>query len=144
MVCRRCRHRHRRRRFRRGRGLQSYELFGRLLLVWFGWRCRGRGSHWLFESAAHKVAFHGVSFQADLCRGEPSRAVREIVVVSVNFGWFYVQIVVVFTFLGWFPLPAIPFLNLFLIFFPSVWSSSSSVVVLSGFLLHILCHRPRS
>ena len=30
---------------------------------------------------------HGVTFQAVLCRVEPSRVVRDIVVVSVNFCW---------------------------------------------------------
>ena len=60
---------------------------------WFGCRRRddrGRGSHWLFQSAAHKAAFHGVPFQAVMCRAGPSRVVREIVVVSVNIGWLYV------------------------------------------------------
>ena len=55
---------------------------------WFGCPCRddrGHGSCWLFESAAHKVAFHGVPLQAVLCRGERSRVVRDIVVVSENF-----------------------------------------------------------
>ena len=33
------------------------------------------------QSVAHKIAFHGVSFQAVLCRGEPSRVVREIATV---------------------------------------------------------------
>ena len=47
---------------------------------WFG--CQ---SCWLFESAAHKVAFHGVPFQAVLCRGEPSRVVREIVFCLCEF-----------------------------------------------------------
>ena len=37
-----------------------------------------------FESVAHKVAFHGVPFQAVLRRGEPRRVVREIVVVSMH------------------------------------------------------------
>ena len=41
----------------------------------------------MFESAAHKIASHGVQFQVVLCRGEPSRVVREIVVGSVNFGF---------------------------------------------------------
>ena len=45
------------------------------------------GSHCLFESAAHKVTIHGVQLQAVLCRGEAGRVVREIVFVSVNFGW---------------------------------------------------------
>ena len=47
----------------------------------------GRGSYWLLKSAAHKVAFRGVPCQAILCRGEPGRVVREIVVVlSVDSG----------------------------------------------------------
>ena len=59
----------------------------------FGWHLRddrARGSCWLCESAARKVAFHGLPFQAVLYRNEPSRGVREIVVVSVAFpslGW---------------------------------------------------------
>ena len=46
----------------------------------------GRGSYWLFESPAYKVAFHGVPCRAILCCGETSRVVREIVVVSVDSG----------------------------------------------------------
>ena len=38
----------------------------------------------LFESAAHKVAFHGVPFQAVVRCSEPCRVVRDIVVVSVS------------------------------------------------------------
>ena len=39
-----------------------------------------------FESAVHKVAIHGVPFRAVLCRGDSTRAVREMVVVPLNFG----------------------------------------------------------
>ena len=67
-MCRH-RHRHRRRRHRRrGRGLPSCVVFP--CCRWFG-LCRGdrrRGSCWLLESATHQVVFHGVQFQAVLCR----------------------------------------------------------------------------
>ena len=66
---------------------------------WFGWRCRGdrdRGPCWLFESATHKVAFNGFSFQAVLCRSEPGHVVCEIVVVAVHIICFDV----VFPYLG--------------------------------------------
>ena len=46
----------------------------------------GRGSCWLFESAAYEVTFHRVSFRAVLHRGDPDRVAREIVVVSVGSG----------------------------------------------------------
>ena len=71
---------------------------------WFSCRCyddRGRGPYWLFASAADEAAFHGVPFQAVLCRGEPSRVVHVIVAVSVNFGWLLVQVDVVFPSLDW-------------------------------------------
>ena len=70
--------------------LSRYNCSDLVLLV-MKWACTcagkgdgGRGPNGLFESAAHKVAPHGVSFQAIFCRGEPSRVVREIRVVS---GW---------------------------------------------------------
>ena len=51
----------------------------------------------MLESVAYKVAFHRVPFRATLCRGEPGRVARDIVVVSVGSG-SYVD--VVFPFLG--------------------------------------------
>ena len=65
-------------------------IFVLVVRCWLGCRSRGdggRGSCWLLESAAYKVAFHRVPFQAILCRGEPSRVAREIVVVSVGSVW---------------------------------------------------------
>ena len=43
------------------------------------------GLFWLFESATHKDAFHGVPLQAVVCRSEPSHVICEIVVVAVHF-----------------------------------------------------------
>ena len=57
---------------------------------WFGCRCRGdggRGTYWLFESAAHKHGFPWSPTRAILRRGEPNRFVREIAVVSEDSGW---------------------------------------------------------
>ena len=52
-------------------------LFVRVSLVWLSLSRRsGCGLYWLFESAAHKVAVHGVPFPAVFCRGETSRLVR--------------------------------------------------------------------
>ena len=48
---------------------------------------RGRGSYWLCVSTAHLVGFHGVPFQAVLCRSKPSPVVREIVIVGADSGW---------------------------------------------------------
>ena len=46
----------------------------------------GRGSCWLFESAAYEVTLHRVPFRAVLRRGEPGRVACEFVVVSVGSG----------------------------------------------------------
>ena len=65
---------------------------------WFVSRCRadgGRGSHLL--GLLLQVAFHRVSFRSVLCRGEPSRDVCHVVVVSGDFGWLYVCVDVVLT-----------------------------------------------
>ena len=55
----------------------------RCLLVrcWLGCRCRGdrgRGSWWLFESAAHEIAFHSISFRMVFNCGKPSHVAREV------------------------------------------------------------------
>ena len=49
----------------------------------------GRGSCCLLQSAAYKVAFSGVLFEAILCLGAPGRVAREVVVVSVGSGCRY-------------------------------------------------------
>ena len=72
------------------------------------WRCRRRGN----QSCACSVAVGSVGVvvaigvvglfgcEAFLCCGEPSRVVREIVVVSVHFGWLETRVDVVFPFFG--------------------------------------------
>ena len=53
---------------------------------WLGCRSRGdrgRGSCWLFESAAYEVTFHSIPSRAVSSRSEPSHVAREIVVVPV-------------------------------------------------------------
>ena len=45
-----------------------------------------------------------------LCRGEPGRVPREILVVSVGSGWLWVCVDVVFPSLGWLSLLPVPFL----------------------------------
>ena len=42
----------------------------------------GRGMCWLLESAANNVTFHGVSFRAILCRGEPGHGCKCALVSS--------------------------------------------------------------
>ena len=69
---------------------------------------RGRGSCWLFESAANEVTFHSIPFRAVFRRGGPGRVAREIVVVSVGSVWLYAGVEVAFSSLGrssLFPVP---------------------------------------
>ena len=61
------------------------------LVVRFWLGCRrhgesGRGSCWLFESAAYEVTFQSVAFRAVFRCSEPGHVAREMV-VSVGSGW---------------------------------------------------------
>ena len=81
------------------------------MCCWLGCRSRvgrSRGSCWLLEPAVHEIAFHSIPFRGVFRSGEPGRAAREIVVVSVGSVWLQVQVEVVFPSLGWsslFPVP---------------------------------------